>query len=409
MKKFNTVFVLYSSLLGFAVGIVSELFLVTVNFLIHTIWYTLPHSLHLPNFYPIIIGLIGGVLVGLSQKYIGPFPKTLHETLAEFKMTQAVTYEHRILRNLISSLIVLGFGASLGPEAALSSILGGLITWLGDRLKLTLAKKELLLNLGIGAMMSTIFHAPFWGITKPVEDELDKGKITVKWKKVLLYTLTTICGIIGFFYTKRFFPQETVFAIRIPHIDWDIRVLLTLIPALIIGIAFGYFFMWSEKLSHKWMSKIKQPMVRSLLAGLCIGLLGMVSYKFLFSGEHELLPLSESYHSLSVIALLVLAFGKTMLTHLCFDCGWRGGKIFPAILASATIGFAFVSIFPYTPGLIVGIIVAASITVILQKPLLTATLLLLLLPLQFFPAVLLTCFVTQWLTKKVNQRMAETA
>lgn len=153
----------------------------------------------------------------------------------------------------------------------------------------------------------------------------------------------------------------------------------------------------------------KQPMVRALLAGLCIGLLGMVSYKFLFSGEHELLPLSESYHSLSVIALLVLAFGKTMLTHLCFDCGWRGGKIFPAILASATIGFAFVSIFPYTPGLIVGVMVAASITVILQKPLLTATLLLLLLPLQFFPAVLLTCFVTQWLTKKVNQRMAETA
>lgn len=57
MKKFNTVFVLYSSLLGFAVGIVSELFLVTVNFLIHTIWYTLPHSLHLPNFYPIIMVL----------------------------------------------------------------------------------------------------------------------------------------------------------------------------------------------------------------------------------------------------------------------------------------------------------------------------------------------------------------
>ena len=401
--KFKAVFVFYSALLGFGVGIVSELFLVAVNFLIHLIWYTAPQALHLPSFYPIIIGLIGGVLVGLSQKYIGPFPKTLHETLTEFKMTQSVTYEHRILRNLISSLIVLGFGASLGPEAALSSILGGLITWIGDRLKLTLAKKELLLNLGIGAMMSTIFHAPFWGITKPVENELDKGHIAVKGKKVGLYTLTTLCGIMGFFYTKRFFPQETVFAIRIPDIDWDARVILTILPALVIGMSFGYFFLWSEKLSQKWMAKIKSQMIRALLAGLGIGLLGIISYQFLFSGEHELLPLSEDYTSLSVVALLVLAFGKTLLTHLCFAGGWRGGKIFPAILASATIGFTFVSIFPYTPGLIVGIIVAASITVILQKPLLTATLLLLLLPLQFFPAVLITCFLTQKLTQKITK------
>lgn len=83
--KFKAVFVFYSALLGFGVGIVSELFLVAVNFLTHLIWYTAPQALHLPSFYPIIIGLIGGVLVGLSQKYIGPFPKTLHETLTEFK------------------------------------------------------------------------------------------------------------------------------------------------------------------------------------------------------------------------------------------------------------------------------------------------------------------------------------
>lgn len=403
--KFNAVFIFYSSLLGFAVGIISELFLVAVNFLIHSIWYTVPNMLHQPHFYPIIIGLIGGILVGLSQKYIGEFPKTLHETLEEFKTTQSVTYEHRILRNLISSLIILGFGASLGPEAALSSILGGLITWLGDRLKLTLAKKELLLNLGIGAMMSTIFHAPFWGITKPLEDELDKGKISIKWKKVLLYTLTTICGIIGFFVTKHYFPQETVFAIRVPDIDWDIRACITIFPAILIGLCFGYFFLWSEKLSHHWISKIQYPMLRSLFAGLCIGLLGMTSYQFLFSGEHELFPLSETYTSLGVLSLLVLAVGKTLFTHLCFDCGWRGGKIFPAILASASIGFAFVTVFPYTPGLIVGVIVATSITVILQKPILTATLLLLLLPLQYFPIIIFVCFITRGITQRIAQKV----
>lgn len=184
--KFTSIFVLYSAILGFFVGMLSALFLAIVNFCIHFVWKILPMQFHLPEYYPILFGLIGGTLVGLFQRNIGKYPKTMHETIPEFQTTKTVTYKHQLGKNFISAILVLTFGASLGPEAALASILGGLISWIGDHLKITLARKEQFLELGIGAMLSTVFHAPFVGIAEPIDDQLRKGTIQIKWKKILL-------------------------------------------------------------------------------------------------------------------------------------------------------------------------------------------------------------------------------
>lgn len=132
-----------------------------------------------------------------------------------------------------------------------------------------------------------------------------------------------------------------------------------------------------------------------------IGLLGMISPYFLFSGEHELLRLSKDYREISRWFLLFLAIGKVILTNLCFAFGWRGGKIFPAIFSSATIAFTMVSFFPYTPGLIVSIVVAASVTIILKQPLVTIALLLFLFPVQFFPAIVFICYLAQYLDSRI--------
>lgn len=79
-----------------------------------------------------------------------------------------------------------------------------------------------------------------------------------------------------------------------------------------------------------------------------------------------------------------IRIGKAFLTNLCFDFGWRGGKIFPAIFSSAAIGFAFENVFSYIPGLLVGVLVAPSVTMILNQPYATAALLLFLFPISFF-------------------------
>ncbi len=48
-----------------------------------------------------MLGLIGGILVEFSQRFLGPYPHTLEETLQEFKATNAVAYKHAVTRNFL--------------------------------------------------------------------------------------------------------------------------------------------------------------------------------------------------------------------------------------------------------------------------------------------------------------------
>lgn len=394
--KFRLIFVFYAIGLSFLVGGVSALFLIIVNAVTHLIWEVLPAALSLGNLYPIWLGLLGGLLVGLFQLHIGDYPKTMHETLHEFQTTKTVQYEKQIWKNFVAAVIVLGFGASLGPEAALASILGGLISWIGDRLKLILAKKEELLELSVGAMLATIFRAPFMGISAPIEESIETKHPAIKWKKIALYGVSTVVGLMSFALVEGLFPKEPLFTIRIPHIQWEKEVVYLILPALILGILFGYFFQAIEHFSEWIARKIKHPLLLALLAGGAIGVFALFSSYFLFSGEHELMHFTELASGFSIGVILFISIGKAVLTNICFAFGWRGGKIFPAIFSSAAIGFVLTNLFPYTPGLILSIVTTASLTVILKQPVVIVALLLFLFPLQFFPFI----FVTSFLVKK---------
>lgn len=286
----------------------------------------------------------------------------------------------------------------------MASILGGLISWIGDRMKLTMAMRTELLELSIEAMMSSIFYAPLVGIGESLEKQLVKDQFRNRVRKIILYTITTIAGVSGFTLVKYLFPNESVFTIRIPAVDWDVKVLLTIFPALIVGIGFGYLFQLFEKYSEIVAKKNQTTNL--------VGSIGRYNNGnsrddfavfFLFSGEHELLGFSKDVVNFGLPYILLLAIGKALLTNLCFAFGWRGGKIFPAIFAGTAMGFALAELFPYTPGLIVGIVVAASVTIIINQPYVTAALLLFLFPIQLFPFIIAACLLTNKFSKSVKQ------
>lgn len=284
--NFNLVFVLYSCLLGLIVGALVSLFLALSNLLIHVTWTTIPEQLDTP-FYPFWICLFGGLLIGLFQTYIGDYPRTMHQTLEEFKTTGRVAYEGAVVKNTVAALLVLTFGASLGPEAALISILGGLMTWAGDRMTWTLQKKKELLDLGIGAMLSTIFYAPLIGVSEALEDGVNRTNFKRKSIKVLLYALTTACGIFAFTTLNRLFPHEILFSISTPKVNWTVEVMYFLLPAVMIGTGFGYLFVMFGRWTDAVARKYPHPLGLALTAGAILGLFGSMSSYFLFSGEQN--------------------------------------------------------------------------------------------------------------------------
>lgn len=398
--RFDFVFWFYSSVLGFLVGVIAAAFLLLTDFFIRLIWTEIPAILDFPA-YPLIIGLIGGICVGLIQKYLGDYPPTLHDTLKEFKETGAVNYKRQIGKTFFAAVVVLSFGASIGPEAALAGILGGLISWLGDQLKLTIKKKSELLELGLGAMLATIFYAPFAGIGMEFEEHRESLRFKSRWIKIFLYGTTALWGIAGFNGLNHFFPREVVFALHFPEITWDSKALWLVLPAVAVGIFFGFLFLFLERAAGKIAEKISRPILLGIIGGLFIGVFSLLSPYFLFSGEHQLIGFSEIALDQSVNELLLLGTGKAVLTVICFSFGWKGGTIFPAIFSSTAIGFALANTFPFMPGLIVGLVVAASVTIILDQPYVTAAILLFLFPVPFFPAILMSCIAAKKLKSRI--------
>lgn len=389
--RFSTIFVFYSCVLSLLVGIVAGTFLTITNVLTNILWASIPQKIALP-IYPVIVGIIGGILVGIIQTRIGNYPTTMHDTLKDFKQTGRVTYRNQIAKNFFSAIVVLTFGASLGPEAALAGILGGLITWVGDHLKMTIQRKEALLKLSLGTMLAAVFRAPLAGVGEVMERGERKKTIgTKKLQRIALYAVSTGFGLIGFLAIKHLFPEESTFSLRISDgIVWKWEVVLFAPIAWIVGGLFGVLFLKLETFTDKLAARLANPMLAAIIAGILLGLFAMCSPYFLFSGEHQLLPFSRNALEQPLASLLLLGIGKAFLTNLCFSFGWRGGKIFPAIFSSTAVGFATVKFCSYMPGLLLGILVAASITIILEKPYVSTALLIFLFPLQFFPVILVS-------------------
>lgn len=126
-KDMQYILALYGILLGSIVGATVWLFLVTINIGIHFIWGYLPEVLSSPAYYTLCVTIIGGVLVGLSQKYFGTYPRLMPEVMTEYKKAGRIEYRF-VHQATLTAIIVLIFGASLGPEAALVGIIGGLCT-----------------------------------------------------------------------------------------------------------------------------------------------------------------------------------------------------------------------------------------------------------------------------------------
>ncbi len=165
------------------------------------------------------------------------------------------------------------------------------------------------------------------------------------------------------------------------------------------------FFLWSEKWSDYFAEKITiSPIIKATIWGIVLALLTLITSYALYSGEFQIVPFVHQALQISPLFLLVIAVIKTLSTNIGFSLGWRGGKIFPSIFASVAVGaaiaqFSIAQFLPIMPVMCVAITVSASIAVILGKPLLTAILLILLLPIELAPVILVSAYLAACLTK----------
>ena len=378
MNKFknNALFLLYTIILGAIVGAIIWAFLRVMNLGIDFIWEFVPSKLDFP-LYTVLVCTAGGLITGLWKKKFGDTPEELPVVIAKVKKTSRYPYSN-IFSSLVSAILPLLFGASVGPEAGLTGIIAGLCTWVGDRLKMYKKEIEELTQIGLSATLGTIFRSPMFGFFEPLEDERDT--VIPKASKIVLYIAAILSSFGAFILLGRLLGGSGGIE-GLPHGKPSWFNYVWAIPLTLAGIAGGYLYYIFRKLTHLYENKLKKLTVtRAVIGGLLLGISGTFLPLTMFSGEHAV--------QLGAVMLLVIAVAKLLLTNICISSGLKGGHFFPVIFCGICIGAAF-SLFTGVDMIFCMCVATTGLVgFTMKKPIATVLLLMIIFPPRYIPVML---------------------
>lgn len=235
---------------------------------------------------------------------------------------------------ILSSLLCVASGGSLGPEAPLVQVTGSTGTWLGKMLRL---KGEELRSLSIAGMASgftALFGAPLGGSLFALE--------ILHHKHAVLYYKAIIPALVASSFSY------VVFAL-IVHLGlgptWDLPTyqfagVFDFAYAVTFGAiatVIGWCFIYCTRLFKYIFEKRPLPIyLKTFTGGI---LLGIIAYYFpltRYFGHEQMNELLA--HPLTLQVLIPLLVFKIVAIAVTVTSGWRGGFIIPLFFTGATIG-----------------------------------------------------------------------
>ena len=382
--KNNVLFMLYTVILGAIVGLIIWGFLRIMNYGIEFLWEYLPSQLNFP-LYTVCVCTAGGLIVGVWKRKSGDYPEELTMVIAKVKKTGRYPYNN-VFSTIVSALIPLLTGASIGPEAGLTGVIAGLCTWVGDKLKGFRREVQELTAIGMSATLGTIFRSPMFGFMEPLES--DDETTLPKASKIVLYFAAILSSFGVFILMNSLFGiqmgMEGIEGGSIPAESY-----LYAVPLVLVGIAAGYIYFAFRKLTGMIEHRLKKFVVlRAVCGGLILGISGTFLPLTMFSGEHQIPAVMADMEKIGAVMLLVTAIAKLLLTNICIDTGLKGGHFFPVIFCGISIGCAMSLLLGVNILSSTAAVTAALVGHTLKKPMATVLLLMILFPPRLIPIML---------------------
>lgn len=339
-------FALPALIIGSASSLVLLLMMKVAATLQQWLWVALPDALSLDAqspWWPLGMLTLTGVAVGLIVRYMpghaGPDPAT--ESLIGMPLPLSA------LPGLGLALIVgLAGGVSLGPENPITAINIALVAAAGARLLPKVPRMDWIILAAagtIGAMFGTpVAAALIFSQTLAGNNE------TPLWDRLFAPLVAAAAGAVT---TQMFFVPN--FALQLDAYD------VTRLPDIfsgaivaLIAIALGMVALWCFPHVHRLFHSMKNPVLMLGLGGFVLGLLALLGGEItLFKGLDEMkrLAVDDSY---SVPALLTITLTKLAALVIAAACGFRGGRIFPAVFVGAALGLMLHQHVPAVPAAI---------------------------------------------------------
>lgn len=394
------------ALLGVVSAVITFGFIALVDQGIDLIWDQAGLALGLDaRLFTILVCTIGGLLVGLLVKLFGDHNAIFAELMQEFGETGRFNYRP-VPGIVITSFVSLIAGASLGPEAALADACGGLGTWASEKLNLDEKETRTMGFGGLSAMLAAFITNPFGGALLGLESAQGgrTGGQLYFWSLFPSLLASAVATIVFVALSGSFFDALYTF----PDYTPQLRDLLVAVPLSLIGGLAGLLF-W---LVFRWLRRFMQPMnqhlvLRGLIGGLGMGVIGALLPLTLFSGEDQTLDLIQQASEIGFGMLILLAFSKLLITSLLLATGWKGGYVFPIMFAGVALGMACETLFPgVSIAVNVAAVLAGALVATLRAPLFAALFTLVLVDVDTAPVVAVAVLVSALMTAFLALRQA---
>ncbi len=299
----------------------------------------------LPWWQIMLVPALGGLLVGLFVHFLLPGGQV--QGVAQVIEASALRGGRMSLltgiKASVSSVLSLGFGASVGREGPVVHLGASLGGWVADRLHLGRRVSRTLLGCGVAAAVACSFNAPIAGTFFALE-------VVVGHYGLSAFAPVVISAVTGTLISRAVYGDFPAFIL--PE-TWSI-VSFWEFPAFAIlgGVSAvgAIIFMRSIFFTEDLFKRL--PLLpawgRPAVGGLLLGGLAIFFPQLLGVGyEATDAALSNKYSLQLLLTLIVL---KTAATAICLGSGFAGGVFSPSLFLGAMIGGAFgaiaTSVFP---------------------------------------------------------------
>lgn len=330
---FSRMFILWA-VLGLIGGLISGAYWVVLMFLTDSLavyhgWLVIP------------VMAICGLLAGLIIYFIGD-PGEMQLIVNNIRFNKGKLDPKNNPSMILSSLLCVASGGSLGPESPLVQVTGSTGSWMGKIFRL---KGEELRSLSIAGMASgftALFGAPLGGSLFALE--ILHHKHAVEYYQAIIpalvasgfsyvvFALIVHLGI-GPAWNLPAYEMTTVF-------DFAWAVFFAIIATVV-----GWGFIFCTKFFKNLFGKLKSPIyVKTLIGGLLLGTIAFYIPLTRYFSHFEINELLTGDLTMEFLAA-VLIF-KIIAIAITVTSGWRGGFIIPLFFCGTALGLLIHSIFP---------------------------------------------------------------
>ncbi len=330
---FSRSFLLWA-FVGLIGGVTAGLYWITLEFLTHQLG-------HFEGWFVIPVMAICGLLAGLVIHFIGD-PGEIHLIVNNIRFNKGKLNPKNNPSMILSSLLCVASGGSLGPEAPLVQVTGSTGSWLGKVFRLKGEELRSLTIAGMASGFTALFGAPLGGSLFALE--ILHHKHAVEYYKAIIpalvassfsYVIFALIIHLGLGATWNLTSYEYAGVF-----DFGLAVLFA-----IIATAVGWLFIFCVKFFKHLFERRPLPIyIKTCIGGI---LLGIISFYFpltRYFGHHELNELLSQPFTMQVLVGILIF--KIIATAITVTSGWRGGFIIPLFFVGATLGLIIHHFFP---------------------------------------------------------------